>query len=102
MKCDTVIIGGGPAGKACAEKLSAGGQNVIMVDQAGPGGSALASGYFISKVLISAAEEYGMNAPDKIDKLIEIRREKARLSSEKRYRLRVCGRCRLPIPPAQR
>lgn len=77
MSFDTVIIGGGPAGKACAEKLAAGRQRVLLVDKSGSGGVGLNRGYFISKVLISAVEQFGRQTPSHIKKLIAERKELA-------------------------
>ncbi len=77
---DTAVIGGGPAGRACAEKLAAAGVRTALVEKSAPGGSAVNRGYFISKVLISAGERYGAEAPQHLQDLIAGRKKRAKSS----------------------
>lgn len=77
---DTAVIGGGPAGRACAEKLAAAGVRTALVEKSAPGGSAVNSGYFISKVLISAGERYGAEAPQHLQDLVAGRKKRAQSS----------------------
>ncbi|SDL52649.1 dihydrolipoyl dehydrogenase family protein [Halarsenatibacter silvermanii] len=77
---DTAVIGGGPAGRACAEKLAAAGVRTALVEKSAPGGRAVNSGYFISKVLISAGERYGAEAPHHLQDLVAGRKKRAQSS----------------------
>ena len=54
IKCDTVVIGAGPAGYVCAIRLAQNGQKVVCVEQAEIGGTCLSVGCIPSKALISA------------------------------------------------
>jgi dihydrolipoamide dehydrogenase len=58
MRCDMLIIGGGPGGYSCAIRASQLGIDTVLVEQADLGGTCLNTGCIPSKALIHAADVF--------------------------------------------
>lgn len=58
LTCKLLIIGAGPGGYVCAIRAGQLGLDIIIVDEAAPGGTCLNVGCIPSKALIHAAEEF--------------------------------------------
>ena len=77
MDCDAIIVGGGPAGRACAGMLGRNDFSVSLIEKNVPGGTAVESGYFISKVILEALGEDSLHNFFQLNDLIEERSNQA-------------------------